>query len=340
MSGASDRKRGHTWYNWLGPGCAANHQLSSATFPADRPYDVAILGAGVIGCALAYELSQYRLRIVMIDRAFDVGEGTSKGNSAIIHTGFDAEPGSLESQLVTGASRQWPQLANKLKIPFQATSALMLALDDAQLAELPALREKALANGVDDVALVTRADAKRLEPQISDAVRGGLVVHRESIVDPFTTCIAYAEVAVENGVDIVFGAEVSEISDADAAIKSVVASGVRIPARWVINACGLGSRKLLDAYRGEPIDINPRRGQFVVYDRDCSPLVTRILLPIPTKKTKGMLVAPTIFGNLIAGPTAEDLPPNYADGPCTTHEGLAAVLASTAPCARPWPTAR
>jgi glycerol-3-phosphate dehydrogenase len=265
----------------------------------------------------------------MIDRAFDVGEGTSKGNSAIIHTGFDATPGSLESQLVTTASQQWPEQAQKLKIPFKAVSALMVALNDEQASQLPAIREKARDNGIDDVELISANDAIRLEPNLSTAVRGGLIVPRESIVDPFTTSIAYSEVAVENGVDIGFGVEVTAIDDADAAIKWIVgASGVRIPARRVINACGLGSRKLVDAYSGETMDINPRRGQFAIYDRDSSYLVSRILLPIPTKQTKGMLVAPTIFGNLLAGPTAEDLPPDQVLATNTTAEGVSAVLAS------------
>jgi glycerol-3-phosphate dehydrogenase len=329
MSNSEEKPRGRIWHDWPGPGCAPAHQLSAGVVSGQRHYDVAILGAGVIGCAIAYVLSQYRLRVVMIDRAFDVGEGTSKGNSAIIHTGFDATPGSLESQLVTTASRQWPQLAQKLKVPFDRVSALMLALNEEQNSQLPEIREKALANGVDEVELLTADEAMRLEPNISPAVRGSLLVHGESIIDPFTVSIAYAEVAIQNGVDILFGVEASEIALADQPIKFVVGTnGIRLPARWVINACGLGSRKLVDAYHGEPMDLNPRRGQFVVYDRDCSHLVHRILLPIPTKQTKGMLVAPTIFGNLLAGPTAEDLPPDQTDATGTTPDGVAAVLAS------------
>jgi L-2-hydroxyglutarate oxidase LhgO len=136
MSDVPRKSQGNVWLNWPGPGCAPSHRLAAERFSIDEPYDVAILGAGVIGCALAYELSQYRLRIVMVDRCFDVGEGTSKGNSAIIHTGFDAEPGSLESRLVTAASRQWPGLAQKLKIPLKPVSALMLAFSDEQNAQL------------------------------------------------------------------------------------------------------------------------------------------------------------------------------------------------------------
>lgn len=329
MANTGHTGRGSIWYNWPGPGCDPIHQITPTTFLNNPPYDVAIIGAGVIGCALAYELSQYRLRVVMIDRAFDVGEGASKGNSAIIHTGFDATPGSLESQLVTGASHAWPDLARKLKIPFRPVSALMLALDDEQAASLPKIHATAVANGVEDVHLVSAAEARQLEPHVSPAVRGGLVVPRESIVDPFTTCVAYAEVARENGVDIALGLSISSIEEADAQVKVIVTDGgIRIPARWIINAAGLGARRLVDAYVGEPMDLNPRRGQFLVYDRDCSSLVSRILLPIPTKHTKGMLVAPTIFGNLLAGPTAEDLPAAATNASSTTHEGLAAVRAS------------
>lgn len=205
----------------------------------------------------------------------------------------------------------------------------MLALNEEQSARLPAIREKALANGADDVELVTAAEARRLEPNISAAVCGGLVVPRESIVDPFTTSIAYAEVAVKNGVDLVLGLEITGIDGPGLETKTLVGTGgIHIPARYVINACGLGSRRLVAAYGGELMDLNPRRGQFVVYDRNCSHLVSRILLPIPTKQTKGMLIAPTIFGNLLAGPTAEDLPPDQPASASTTADGLSAVLNS------------
>lgn len=329
MANTGHTGRGSIWYNWPGLGCGANHQITPTTFLNCSPYDIAIIGAGVVGCALGYELSQYRLRVVMIDRAFDVGEGASKGNSAIIHTGFDATPGSLESELVTKASRAWPELAQKLRVPFRTVSALMLALDEEQAANLPKIRADAASNGVDDVYSVSAAEARQLEPHISPAVRGGLVIPRESIIDPFTICVAYSEIARENGVDLAFGLSVSGVEDADEQVKVIVADGgIRIPARWIINAAGLGARRLVDAYGGAPMDLNPRRGQFLVYDRDCSSLVSRILLPIPTKHTKGMLVAPTIFGNLLAGPTAEDLPADATNASSTTHEGLAAVRAS------------
>ena len=271
------------------------------------PYDVAIVGAGVVGCALAYKLSQYRLRVLLLDKNYDVGEATSKGNSAIVHTGFDAAPGTLESQLVTQASRQWPELAQKLKIPYEECGALLLAIDEEQLKQLEKIHAKAISNGVDDVRLLSADATRQLEANIPRAVHGGLLIPRESIADPFSTSIAFAEVALANGVDILFGTEIVEIEDADKVSKKLVTGrNDRIATRIIVNVAGLGSRKLADLYGGGEFDINPRRGQFLIFDKFSRSAIKRILLPIPTPQTKGVLVIPTIFGNLIAGPTAED----------------------------------
>ena len=189
--------------------------------------------------------------------------------------------------------------------------------------------QKSLANGVDDVEFVSAYDARRFEPELSSEVVGGLLIPRESIIDPFTTTIAFADVALANGVDFLFGAMISDVTVREG-LKSIDTAGdLKIPARFVINACGLGSRRLVDAYGGAPMTLNPRRGQFLVYDKQSSHLVNRILLPIPSKLTKGMLVAPTIYGNLLAGPTAEELPADRVDAAETTADGLAAVRAST-----------
>ena len=282
----------------------------SARLPdqSDRdPYDVAIVGAGVVGCALAWRLSQYRLRVLLLDKNFDVGEATSKGNSAIIHTGFDATPGSLESQLVTQASRQWPEMAQKLKIPFEECGALVLAIDREQQSQLEKIYSKAISNGVDDVSLLSADAARQLEAKIPQGVLGGLLIPRESIADPFSTSIAFAEVALSNGVDILLGSEIVEIEDVGKPVKTLVTAGNdRIATRIIVNVAGLGSRKLADLYGGDDFDINPRRGQFLIFDKYSRSAVKRILLPIPTPQTKGVLVIPTIFGNLLAGPTAED----------------------------------
>ena len=292
-----------------------------------EPYDVVIVGAGVVGCALAYKLSQFQLRILLIDKNYDVSEGTSKGNSAIVHTGFDAAPGTLESQLVTQASRQWPRLAQELKIPFEQIGAVLIAVDDEQRNQLPKIVAKALANGVDDVEELSASEVRALEPYVSSEVRGGVLVPRESNGDPFATSIAFAEVALINGADILLGITVVGVEDATGPIKKLVTqNGERISTRFLINTAGLGSRKLAERYGGTPFDINPRRGQFLIFDSYSRKMVEHILLPVPTERTKGVLVIPTVFGNLLAGPTAEDLPLDSDRATDTTPEGLQAVL--------------
>ncbi len=315
--------RGSLRYVWPGGGLEEALQLRGDD---ERVYDVAVVGAGVVGCALACELARHRLRVLLLERAFDVGEGSSKGNSAIVHTGFDATPGSLEADLVTRAAGIWPQRAQKLKIPFQQTGALLAALDEEQLGLLEGIRAKALENGVDDLQLLSRQQALQAEPALAPGVRGGLLVPRESITDPFAVSIACAELALVNGAQIVLGAEVTGL-ERDGAEKLLrLRSGQRFRTRLLVNAAGLGGRTLADLHGGAPFDINPRRGQFLVFDQSSRSLVRRILLPVPTPRSKGVLCIPTIFGNLLAGPTAEDLPLGSPEATRTTREGLQRML--------------
>ncbi len=328
-------------YEWAGEGCESGLKILDSTQLGSPPYDIAIVGAGVVGCALAYRLSQFQLRVLLVDKNYDIGEGSSKGNSAIVHTGFDATPGSLESKLVTQASRQWPSLAEKLKIPYTQCGAVLLAIDDQQGAQLPKIHQKALENGVNDVRLLSASEAKELESRAPEYIRGGLLVPRESIADPFTAVIAYAELALTNGVDILLGTSIGDVENPGESVKTLItSSGKRMQARILVNAAGLGSRALADRYAGKPFDINPRRGQFLVFDKFSRALIKRILLPVPTPQTKGVLVIPTIFGNLLAGPTAEDLPLDSPDATSTTREGLHAVLEGASrllPCLKAQP---
>lgn len=273
----------------------------------NTPYDVTIIGAGIVGCALAYRLSKYKLKILLLDKNYDVGEGTSKGSSAIIHTGFDAPVGTLESKLVSRASKQWPELAEKLRIPFEKCGALLLAIDDEQNKQLAGIYEKALKNGVTDIQLLSAETARELEPEATSDVLGGILIPGESIADPFSASIAFSEVALSNGVDILLGTEISAFENVDEKVKTLVTHyGKKISTRIIVNVAGLGSEKLAKLYNGESFDTNPRRGQFLIFDKFSRQAVKHILLPIPTAQTKGVLVIPTIFGNLMAGPTAED----------------------------------
>ena len=337
----SPSQPGKVLYDWPGEGCDSSLKFLDSQQLGPQPFDLVIVGAGVVGCAMAYRLSRFQLRVLLVDKNFDVGEGSSKGSSAIIHTGFDATPESLESRLVTQASRQWPALAEKLKIPYEPCGATLLAIDDEQAAQLSNIHKKALANGVNDVKLLSPGEVRDLEPNAPPYVRGGLQVPREAIADPFAAPIAFAEVALANGVDLLLGTSIVAVENPTARVKTLVtSSGKRLTTRILVNAAGLGSRALADAYAGQPYDINPRRGQFLIFDEFSRPLVKGILLPVPTPQTKGVLVIPSVFGKLMAGPTAEDLPLGSPDATCTTKEGLESVFKGAArlfPCLKGQP---
>lgn len=291
---------------------------------AARALDVAIIGGGVVGSAIAFELgrlSRGSLRVALFEAATDLGDAASGRNAGIVHTGFDAEPGSLESQLVTQASRTWPELARTLGIPLLVCGAAVVARSHDEFANgLRKAHAKALANGVSDVVL---RSPSRAEPF------GALWVPREAVTDPFRTVRAFAEGATRLGrVAIHRRAAVRAIEPArsgEASHRVCFETGETVSARVVINAAGLGAAKLALSYGGEPFTLVARHGEFLVFDgalarlacdRAGMPLPGHILLPLPTPTTKGILVAPTIFGDVIAGPTARDL----TDRPLQPHE--------------------
>jgi glycerol-3-phosphate dehydrogenase len=264
----------------------------------------------------------------VLDKRHDVGAGTSKANSAIIHSGFDEKPGTLSSELVTSASRTWPALAQRLKIPLLPIGAMLLAIDDQQARLLDEITARAYANGVDDVQRISTDEVRRLEPAATTQVRGGVLVPRESLGDPFTTSVAFAEVALANGVDFVLGVSIVAVESHSTTLTQLQSpEGHRFSGRAIVNMAGLGGRALADAYGGGEFDIHPRRGQFLLFDACSRAAIQHILLPVPTQKTKGILVSPTVYGNLLAGPTAEDLPLDCPTATDTTIEGLQAVMA-------------
>ena len=322
--------RGKVLYNWPRGACEEELRFTDSEQLGGEPYDVAIVGAGVVGCGLAYRLSMYDLRVLLVDRLHDVGEGTSKANSAIIHTGYDAEPGTLESELLREASAFWPDLSDKLKIPFDPIGAVTMAVTDEQERQLEVAEKKAHANRTDGVHILSADEIREREPNASFQVRSGLLVPDEALGDPFTTSIAYAEVALANGVDILLGCTIAGVELGRGLEMSlhhlVTEEGHRLTARRIVNAAGLGSRRLSDRYGGGEFDINPRRGQFVLFDKCARPLVRHILLPVPTAHTKGVLVTPTIYGNLLAGPTAEDLPLGSPEATHTTVDGIRKIM--------------
>ncbi|KAH9261722.1 hypothetical protein BASA81_000378 [Batrachochytrium salamandrivorans] len=299
--------------------------------------DVVVVGAGVVGCAIARRFALAGHTIALVDRAHDVGEGgASKSSSAIVHTGFDCDPGSLEAKLVTKASLAWPELASKLKIPFLQTGAIMLATNAREMEACEKYWNLSRKNGVNDCRLLTVQECQQMEPcaTLGKTIIGGLHIPREAVVDPFATCQAYAQVALESGnCDLILGKEVCKIQDNNGLLTCTDVVGNMVAmGKSVINSAGLGVQLLQQ--RSFPnslfqVDLNPRRGQFLVYDKSARPLVNNILLPIPGALGKGILISPTIFGNVLCGPTAEDLPmEDLLVATQTTTEGLHLVQRS------------
>ena len=268
--------------------------------------DVVIIGAGAVGCAIARELSKYQIDVIVVDKNEDVGGDASKSNSAIIHTGYDASPDTLESQLVVAANPMYDSLTRDLDIPFRRIGAILPAITDEQYAQLPAIKAKAFRNHVYDVEFKTGAELLELEPNLNPAVKGGLYIPRESIIDPFILVQALAENAAANGVTFMLGARVTGIQTAGGSIQSVETTAGKIETRYVINSSGLYCDEIAAMVGKADYKVVARKGQFFILDKNTSCKVEHIVLPIPTKVTKGKLMCPTIHGNMLVGPTAED----------------------------------
>lgn len=288
-----------------------------------RVADVAVIGAGVVGSAIARALAGHRLDVVLVEARDDVGDGTSKANTAILHTGFDAAPGTLEARLVARGYGLLKDYADRTGIPYEPTGALLVAWDDEQLAALPGLKEKAERNGYTESEIVGPDEVYRQVPALGPGALGGLTVPGESIICTWTTTLALATDAVRRGARLLRGHRVESITPgADETVLHT--SGGDVRARWVVNAAGLGGDVLDARFGHDRFHLHPRRGQLLVYDKQARPLVDRIVLPVPSKLGKGVLISPTIYGNVMLGPTAEDMT-DRADT-STTGDGYAFLL--------------
>ncbi|MGI5238321.1 NAD(P)/FAD-dependent oxidoreductase [Dactylosporangium sp. CA-139066] len=290
----------------------------------DATFDVAVIGAGLVGSAIARALAGHRLSVALVEGRDDVGDGTSKANTAILHTGFDATPGTLESRLVRRGYAMLTEYAAATGIPVERTGAILVAWDDEQLAALPGLLAKAGRNGYERASIVDSSQVYRMMPHIGPGALGGLVVPDEAITCTWSTNLALAADAVGRGAALLLGRRVERVTAGrDATVLHTPAGDVR--ARWVVNAAGLGGDVLDGLFGHKRFTLTPRRGELIVFDKQARPLAEHILLPVPTARGKGVLISPTVYGNVMLGPTAEDLD-DRADT-ATSEAGLAGLLA-------------
>ena len=285
--------------------------------------DVVVIGAGAVGCAIARELSKYSIKVIVVDKNEDIGGDASKSNSAIIHTGYDATPDTVESQLVVAANPMYDELVKDLDVPFKRIGAILPAFTDEQFEKLPSIKAKAFKNRVYDVEFKTGEELLVMEPNLNPEVKGGLYIPRESIIDPFIYVQALAENAHANGVEFMLKAKVTDIITENGKVQKVVTTKGEIETDYVINSAGLYCDEIADMVGKAEYKVVARKGQFYILDKNTSCRVEHIVLPIPTKITKGKLMCPTIHGNMLVGPTAEDQESKVDK--CTTAEGLDSI---------------
>lgn len=287
-------------------------------------YDVVIIGAGVTGCAVARELSRYKVNACVIDKCEDVCCGTSKANSAIVHAGFDAAEGSLMAKMNVEGNELMEQLSKDLDFPFERNGSLVVCMNQEDLPGLQTLYDRGVKNGVKGLQILTKEEVLEMEPNLSDNVEGALYAPTGGIVCPFNLTIALAENANVNGVEFKFDTEVKDIRKADGYYEIETGNGT-IESRYVVNAAGVYADVIHNMVSEKKLKIVARRGDYCLLDRSVGDYVSKTIFPLPTKLGKGVLVSPTIHGNLIVGPTAIDI--EDKEGINTTKEGLDDLIA-------------
>ena len=281
-------------------------------------YDVAIIGAGITGCSIAYELGKYNVKAVVIEKENDVSVGTTKANSAIIHGGYDPKPGTLMAKYNIQGNKYTKELCKKLDVPFKQIGALVVAFSEEEKKTLEELLERGKENGVPDLEIWDQKKLREEEPNISDEAVAALSSPNVGIVSPWEFALAMAEVSVENGVEFKLNTEVKGISKENDVFKIETNNGV-IEAGYVCNAAGVYADKVNEMCNEKTFEITPNKGEYYLMDKSQGTLVNHVIFQCPNEKGKGVLVSPTVHGNLIVGPDSQ---PSAANDVSTTREGL------------------
>lgn len=290
----------------------------------EAPYDIIIIGAGVVGAHIARQLSRYRLRILLLDKAADVGDGTTKANTAIVHAGYDAKPGTNKARFNVAGNAMFEQVCGELDVEFDRCGTYVVGVSDEDLVTLQGLYERGLENGIPGLELISGEEMRHREPGLTESTTGALHAGTGGIVDPFALCFAAAENAVSNGVELRLETEVRGFLREGDRIAGVTTSRGEFRSRWTIIAAGLYADELMRAAGLDGFSITPRKGEYFVLDRTAHAQVRNVLFPCPTPVSKGILVTPTIHGNVMLGPTATDI--DDKENLSTTAEGLNEVM--------------
>ncbi|HIT53576.1 MAG TPA: NAD(P)/FAD-dependent oxidoreductase [Candidatus Fimivicinus intestinavium] len=282
-------------------------------------YDVVVIGAGVTGALIARELSRYELKVALLEKNNDAATETSKANSAIVHAGYDAKEGTLKAKLNVHGAKMMGSLCEDLSVPFQNIGSLVLAFSDEEMETLQVLLERGQKNGVPKLEIISQARLHEMEPNVSKRARGALWAPTASIVCPYELTIAAVENAVVNGVAFYRNCEVERIVPQKDTFSIGTPQGA-FYASYIVNAAGVHADEVAEMIGDRSFRITPRRGEYLVMDKNMGSLVSHVIFQCPTKMGKGVLVSPTVDGNLLAGPNAVDVEDKYDTS--TTVKGL------------------
>ena len=287
-------------------------------------YDIVIVGAGVIGGAVARELARYKLKTVLLERQNDVAMGASKANSGIVHGGFDPEPDTLKAKLnILGVEKLF-EAAKQLNFPIKRNGSFVCAFSEEERAHIKELYERGLANGVPGMKILSGDEARRLEPELSNEIVEVLEVTNAGIVCPYELTLALIGNAMDNGTELKTEFEVERIEKNGDVFTLTSKKGERVSAKILINCAGAGSDEISRLAGDGGFEIIPRAGEYILLDKDEGRRVTHTIFQCPTKEGKGILVSPTVDGNLLTGPTASKV--DSAEDTETTSDGLATVM--------------
>ncbi len=286
-------------------------------------FDVIVIGGGVTGCATLRELSKYNLKLALLEKEEDVCSGTSKANSAIVHAGHDAKSGTLKARLNVRGNKLIRELSSELNFAYRNNGSLVLCFDENDYPKLEELYNRGIDNGVDGLKILNHDETLALEPNLSDEVKYSLLCETGGIVCPFEMNIALAENAVANGAEVIFNYEVKSIVKED----DYYLINNEIKTRAIVNAAGLYGDVLHNLVCDDKVEITPRKGDYCLLDRDVGDLVSHTIFQLPSALGKGVLVTPTVHGNLLIGPSATDIDDKEATA--TTRDDLDYIISAS-----------
>ena len=288
-----------------------------------KMYDVLIIGGGVVGCAVARELSRYDLKIALLEKSVDICAGQSRANTAIIHGGYDAKPGTLKAKFNVAGNAMFDKVCKELEVSYKWNTSLVVSFDENDNGKLKDLLERGEKNGVKGLSIIGAEEVQRREPNISKKAVAALLVPNGGIVCPYGLTIAYAENAAHNGVEFMRSTKVDSVSKENG-VWAVDTSAGKLYAKAVVNCAGVHSDEINNMVSEDKFKITPRRGEYYIVDKKFAKYFNAAIFQLPTKMGKGILVAPTVDGTLLVGPTAEDI--DEKEDNRTTRFGLDKVL--------------